>query len=142
MKNKKITLFLVLIALIILVLDRLSKVAALQGAHEKNYGLLFGLFASAEFRWLFVAVIIWVLCFFIYVLLLEEVHKNKLLLLGLLLMMTGLLGNLLDRILYGFVVDFISLGNLTTFNLSDVSITAGSLIVLGYIFLGKKIAKK
>ena len=137
MKKGNLALF-TLVVLLILVLDRATKLLALQGAHEVNYGLLFGLLANSENRWLFVAIIIWVLFFFIYVLSMKEVKKNSLLMLGLFLMMTGLVGNLLDRIFYGFVVDFIPLRDWTTFNLADISIATGSAILLWYIFSSKK----
>ena len=137
MKKGNLALF-ALVALLILVLDRATTLPALQGTHERNYGLLFGLLASGEHRWLFVAIIIWVLFFFIYVLSMKEVKKNSLLMLGLFLMMTGLVGNLLDRIFYGFVVDFIPLRDWTTFNLADISIATGSAILLWYIFSSKK----
>ena len=137
MSKGKIALFSI-VALLVLVLDRTTKLLALQGAHERNYGLLFGLLANSENRWLFVAIIILVLFFFVYVMRLGEVRRNNLLMLGLFLMMAGLIGNLLDRIFYGFVVDFIPLADWTTFNLSDVSIAAGSVIVLFYIFSSKK----
>ncbi len=126
-----------LVALLILALDRATKLLALQGVHERNYGLLFGLLASSEHRWLFVAIIILVLFFFVYVLSLREVRKSALLMLGLFLMMAGLVGNLLDRIFYGFVVDFIPFKDWTTFNLADISIAVGSVIVLWHIFRRK-----
>ena len=127
-----------IVALLVLVLDRATKLLALQGAHERNYGLLFGLLANDGYRWLFVVVIILVLSFFIYVMRLREIRRNNLLMLGLFLMMAGLVGNLLDRIFYGYVVDFIPLADWTTFNLADVSIAAGSVIVLFHIFSRNK----
>src|SRR3989344_3730430 len=137
MKKGNLALF-TLVVLLILVLDRATKLLALEGAHERNYGLLFGLLANSEHRWLFVAIIIWVLFFFIYVLSMKEVKKSSLLMLGLFLMMAGLAGNLLDRIFYGFVVDFIPFRDWTTFNLADMSIAAGSVIVLFHIFRQKR----
>jgi signal peptidase II len=56
------------------------------------------------------------------------------------LIFAGTLSNMLDRILLGHVVDYLSIGlpilNLTTFNIADLANTAG--IILLVIFLFKK----
>lgn len=137
MKNKTFTYF-VLVAILVLILDRVTKLFALQGQHVKNYGLLFGLFSNLELRWLFIVIIVAVLVFFIYVLNLKEVRKSSSLKLGLFLMIAGLLGNLIDRIFYGFIIDFIGFLGITTFNISDISILVGSIFVLTYIIKSKK----
>ncbi len=54
----------------------------------------------------------------------------------------GGIGNVFDRIAYGSVTDFmyIDLGffNTQIFNMADVSIVVGSLIIVSYTFVGKK----
>jgi len=54
----------------------------------------------------------------------------------------GGIGNVFDRIVYGSVTDFmyIDLGffNTQIFNMADVSIMFGALIIISYTFLGKK----
>ena len=54
----------------------------------------------------------------------------------------GGIGNVFDRIAYGSVTDFmyIDLGffNTQIFNMADVSIVVGSLIIVSYTFLSKK----
>lgn len=52
------------------------------------------------------------------------------------LMLGGIVGNLLDRILYGFIVDYLNLFGLFSFNLADLAICSGALI------LGWKVFKK
>ena len=37
----------------------------------------------------------------------------------------GLVGNLIDRIFYGYVIDYLSFGNFPIFNLADIGITIG-----------------
>jgi len=132
MKNKSFAYFL-LLGILVLIVDRITKLLALQGQHVKNYGLLFGLFSNLELRWIFVVIIVAVLIFFVYVLNLKEVRKSSLLQLGLFLMIAGLLGNLIDRIFYGFIIDFVKLSVISTFNVSDISITIGALLVVFYL---------
>jgi len=45
-------------------------------------------------------------------------------------MLAGLLGNLLDRVLFGFVRDFISIGIWPIFNVADTCATIGVLLLL------------
>jgi signal peptidase II len=42
----------------------------------------------------------------------------------------GSIGNLIDRILFGHVVDFVSVGNFAVFNVADSSITIGVAIMI------------
>ncbi|MFN3698824.1 MAG: signal peptidase II, partial [Dictyoglomus sp.] len=45
------------------------------------------------------------------------------------LILGGLLGNLYDRVFYGYVIDFIHIKNLFVFNLADLFITVGGILV-------------
>jgi signal peptidase II len=50
--------------------------------------------------------------------------------LGIWLVLAGAISNLLDRVVYGGVVDIIQLGGLSHFNVADVSILAGAAVIL------------
>jgi signal peptidase II len=53
----------------------------------------------------------------------------------------GALGNLIDRVLYGSVVDFISVGWFPVFNLADSGIVCGGILLVLWMYLletGKK----
>jgi len=50
------------------------------------------------------------------------------------MMLGGAIGNLIDRLLFGYVVDFIDARFWPVFNLADSSITVG-VIILAYVFL-------
>jgi signal peptidase II len=63
------------------------------------------------------------------------------------LVLGGALGNLIDRIRLGYVIDFIvvelpKLGfRWYTFNLADASLVVGVIMLLGYEFFGRKKAE-
>ena len=46
------------------------------------------------------------------------------------LILGGALGNLVDRIFHGFVIDFISIWIYPVFNLADIFITLGVLLII------------
>lgn len=45
------------------------------------------------------------------------------------LMIFGALSNLIDRLLFGFVIDYISIGTLSNFNLADAMIVSGAILI-------------
>ena len=139
------------IATLVLLLDQLSKWSALSnlklGIPEEvlpfmNWLLLFNSGAAFSFlaqssgwqRWFFT---ILGLAASLYILwLLRKNQSDKMLSWALSLILGGALGNVLDRIMYGAVVDFIDLhyGNWhwPAFNIADSAICIGAaLIVLG-----------
>ena len=139
------------IALIILVLDQLSKWSALSnlqmGIPEyvlpfMNWLLLFNPGAAFSFlaqgsgwqRWFF-TILGLIACIYI-IWLLRKSQNDKLLCVALSLILGGALGNVLDRIMFGAVVDFIDLHyanwHWPAFNLADSAICIGAaLIILG-----------
>ncbi len=50
----------------------------------------------------------------------------------------GGLGNLIDRVLYGYVVDFIVLRPLPVFNIADIGITVGLVVLFGTMWLSSR----
>jgi signal peptidase II len=66
----------------------------------------------------------------------------KIVMIGFTFVIGGGIGNVFDRIVYGSVTDFlyIDLGFFATeiFNMADVSIVIGALIILGHTMIGKK----
>jgi len=55
-------------------------------------------------------------------------HKLEITLLSFILF--GAISNILDRLIYGYVVDYLYLKNFTIFNLADVMISGGALILI------------
>ncbi len=66
------------------------------------------------------------------VLLREPLRASPLAQIGFGLIAGGAAGNVLDRFIHGYVVDFISVGSFYVFNVADACITAGlALVALG-----------
>ena len=99
--------------------------------YVENTGVAFSMFEDN--RWLLVAVtavmLIVVLAFF-----LSGKVTGKLELLSLSLIMSGGIGNLIDRISLGYVVDFIEFlfVDFYVFNFADCLITVGAFLIIGY----------
>ncbi|NLV22485.1 MAG: signal peptidase II [Syntrophomonadaceae bacterium] len=55
------------------------------------------------------------------------------------LIVGGALGNLIDRIIYGSVVDFISVGWFPVFNIADSAIVCGGALLVWWMFMDETI---
>ncbi len=104
--------------------------------YHRNTGGVFGLFAgpaSDTRRLFFVAATVAALAFVVY-LLRQWGGQSRTSLVGLSLVAGGAVGNLIDRIAYGEVVDFIDWYwgsyHWPTFNIADSAITAGTALLL------------
>lgn len=81
---------------------------------------------------------------FLLIYLVKVPRQAKLLSIGLALMLGGAVGNLIDRLLHGHVIDFIHVHyadawHYPIFNIADMGITIGvALIVIDMLFLEKK----
>lgn len=103
----------------------------------KNHGIAFGFPVSAGVFYIIIVL------FFIWLasgklLSFKEMRKKEIL--GVALIISGALGNLIDRIRLGYIIDFINFKDFVIFNLADVLIAAGVIILLEK-FLPTKIAK-
>lgn len=56
--------------------------------------------------------------------------ENKLFISGLSLILIGAISNLIDRLQSGYVIDYLYLKHFTVFNLADVCISLGAIIIL------------
>lgn len=108
-------------AFLAVILDQLSKyLFKSYFSVTRNYGAAFGLFQG--YKWLFVIVAV-IVVFLIY-----KYRNLNNLALGLLL--GGTIGNLVDRLVYGYVIDFINLGFWPSFNLADSFSTIGVFLLI------------
>ena len=104
-------------------------------SYLENRGAAFGIFQGRVYLLAFVTIIIMAVLFVMYQ---KTKKKTKLLTISTALIMTGAIGKLIDRLRYGFVVDFISWHwkntyYIPTFNVADICITVGTGLLILYI---------
>ena len=147
------------IAVAVLLLDQATKLIALAklALHESvalapflnltlvyNKGAAFGFLSSASgWQNLFFIGVALVACVVILYLLRRLGDNDRLLAVALMLVLGGAIGNLLDRLLYGHVVDFVDVyfrgWHWPAFNVADSAITIGAvLIALDALGIGKR----
>jgi signal peptidase II len=103
--------------------------------YVQNTGAAFGMFRGhvTLFILLSVAVAAWIVA---------ELRKRRghgrATLLGLSLILGGAIGNVIDRLRFGYVVDFIDLRVWPVFNIADSAITIGVTLLLWQSFFGSK----
>lgn len=83
-------------------------------------------------------------CVVIVVYWIKEKPRKKLLCISLMLIFSGGLGNAIDRLFYGYVVDFIETAfmDFPVFNIADISITFGTILFIINILFFDKDKKK
>lgn len=97
--------------------------------HVTNRGIAFGLLPEWGDCFLYVGIFV-VLFLILYHYRLKEASPFFHFCLG--LQLGGALGNLVDRIRYGYVVDFLDFKFWPVFNVADSSITIGTLLLVFY----------
>ncbi|MBI2916415.1 MAG: signal peptidase II [Chloroflexi bacterium] len=106
--------------------------------HVTNTGAAFGLFQgqAALFLWLGIVTMAVVLLLLFYR---SPTFGNPWARLALGLELGGGVGNLIDRVRWGQVVDFVDVGFWPVFNVADSSISVGVVVLAAYLFLsGRK----
>lgn len=134
-----------IIALLVLIIDQLSKLYAAQvlsksalvlipGVLEltylKNTGAAWGMFQGARIPFIVLTVAFLILCLWFYKKKRSELTKLSRIIL--LLIFSGALGNLIDRVVLGYVRDMIyfSLINFPVFNIADSAIVIGAILLV------------
>jgi len=151
-------MLLFLIALLVVAADQLSKVwirsnllvgqslfeaGFFRITHVNNTGAAFGLFQGQSFLLTIVA-LVGITVLLVYVLVIYRkfpLLDNRLGRSTLGLVLGGAVGNLIDRLRFGYVTDFISVGLWPAFNIADSAITVG-VILFAYSFLRSARAEK
>lgn len=136
--NKPLMVFLPAAA--VLLLDLLTKQLALRLPEEGinlgilklalsfNTGSAFGIFAGNNTALIFLTIAIIGFILYIY----PDLEEKKWVNLSLGLILGGALGNLIDRVIYGHVIDFIDFGFWPAFNIADSALTVGAIILIIY----------
>ncbi len=103
-----------------------------QFRYAENTGMAFSMFSGA--RWIFVALTV-VACVGVFYYLFSNRCKNLWLYWSLGVILSGGLGNLIDRVRFGYVVDFIepTFMDFAIFNIADCAVTCGAVVLVGYL---------
>lgn len=154
--KKKLYIIDVVILVLCVVLDRISKyfsvlklkghpsVPVISGVLELHYlennGAAFGLLQNQKIFFVFVAIIVFFTSLYILIRTPAKKKYNVIHIL-LVLIMSGAVGNMCDRFIYGYVVDFIyfSIVNFPIFNVADIFVTLSTaLLVIFLLFYYKE----
>ena len=134
----------VFVIALLVFLDRIAKIAAVgagetkeflfglfQFRYTENTGAAFSSFADNKIVLIVFTALVIILCLF---LLLTNKVKAKIPAVCLVMIVSGGIGNLIDRIANGFVVDFIEplFMNFAVFNVADIFITCGAILLMCY----------
>ncbi len=137
----------ILAVALLVFLDRISKNAAVaafgagdtkeflfglfQFRYTENTGAAFSSFADNKSILIVFTALVIILCLFV---LLAKKVKAKIPVVCLVLIVSGGIGNLIDRIAKGYVVDFIEplFMNFAVFNVADIFITCGAILLMCY----------
>ncbi len=107
--------------------------------YTHNDGMALGI-GSDTFRWIFIGVTVAICSVLIYLMFRSE-FKNKLYFASVACIVGGGVGNLIDRLFNGYVVDFLALSFFPPIcNFADYCITAGTVLLIIFIlfYYGKK----
>ena len=150
MKNKK-NLSLIMLGISIVIIDRITKLLLinkeitiipnfLNFTYTENNGVAFGIASNNTILIVLMNVIILAI---IIKFLKEKFSKtNYIIILSLIMILAGGIGNLIDRIAMEYVIDFIDVNILDfpAFNVADISITVGVIMIM--IILIKSLFEK
>ncbi|MFC1723595.1 signal peptidase II [Nanoarchaeota archaeon] len=103
-----------------------------------NTGAAFGLMKGYNILFFIAALAVFVLFIMYY----KEIVKDNYLMITASFILSGTIGNTLDRLYFGYVVDYLNLSFWPTFNLSDVFLTIGTIMLIWYMWGLKQPEKK
>ncbi|MBU2063460.1 MAG: signal peptidase II [Candidatus Omnitrophica bacterium] len=142
------------LAISLILLDQASKIAIIKKLHQNesipvvanifhltlvyNSGSAFGLFRNQN--WILIYITVSAIIFILYLLVRRPKFRSaKYLTLwqfSLLFILCGATGNLIDRLKFGYIVDFLDFRIWPIFNFADILITTGVLLLL-FVFFKK-----
>jgi signal peptidase II len=128
---------------IFFIADRWLKIIALEFAEKEPIRLIKGLFSFNFTENYYIAfslpltgpilnisVLLIIIALISYIIHLIWLKKDKLLIYLLTFILFGAISNILDRFLYGYVIDYLELKYFTVFNIADIMISGGAIITI------------
>jgi|GEM_PF-177124 len=107
--------------------------------HWYNSGAAFGIFQNGNLVFTILAIIVIILIFYYFP---RTQRGDWWLRVAMVMQFAGAAGNLIDRLIFKQVTDFISVGNFAIFNLADASISTGVAVLLIGVWLKERQEKK
>jgi signal peptidase II len=106
--------------------------------YVENFGAAFSMFENAYFILVPFSLLVTVFCGYFAIKARKASYKR--LSVAISMVISGAVGNLIDRISRGFVVDFISADfiNFPVFNVADILVVTGSVLTVALIFFTKE----
>ncbi len=113
--------------------------------YVENKGMAFGLLSGG--RWLFIVfTVIVLIVIFLFFVRSRTVYTPLIVRLAVVLIAAGAVGNLIDRIRLGYVVDYLHFvfwgHSFAVFNFADILVTCGTALLCIYIIFSDKFDKK
>ena len=102
--------------------------------HVRNYG---GAFSILQHKTAFLAAMGLIVPIALFAIMRKLIFADLRYLTACALITGGALGNLIDRLAYGYVVDYIAVGTFPVFNISDSFITVGAFFLAFLVFFNK-----
>ena len=146
----------IIIGIIVWLIDIITKISAvkvlmpirsvdiiksiLSFTYVENRGIAFGMFAGKRVLFIIISVIVLAAVVFVVVKTPKQ-SRGKFLKLGSALVISGAVGNLTDRIIKGFVVDFIEVKfmDFPVFNIADIAVCVGAaMLIIHFLFFDIK----
>ncbi|MFW5704257.1 MAG: signal peptidase II [Nanoarchaeota archaeon] len=137
--------------IILLLLDQITKTlmtgktlfqtSTLSLTYMENTGSAFGLFSGFQFYPQVITVLSIITIYFL-IKYKKEFWKTKILQWAHIFMIAGIASNMIDRIVYGFVKDFISISFFSTFNFADIYLTVAAVLLIVHMSRDTKNLKK
>jgi len=147
-EKKKILVFSIA-AIIIIVLDQITKfliVKSLEPGKQisiisnflyltqmHNFGAAFSLFQGMTTLIIWLSIIVIGIILYVF----DKIPRKKYVLVSTALLLGGITGNLIDRIRFGYVIDFIDFRIWPAFNIADSAITIGVIGLIIYLIRKK-----
>lgn len=146
----------IIIGIIVWLIDIITKISAvkvlmpmrsvdiikniLSFTYVENRGIAFGMFAGKRVLFIIISVIVLAAVVFVVVKTPKQ-SRSTFLKLGSALVISGAVGNLTDRIIKGFVVDFIEVKfiDFPVFNIADIAVCVGAaMLIIHFLFFDIK----
>lgn len=96
----------------------------------ENVGAGFGILRGYNLVFIIAAAAVLLMIIYFY----NQIIYDRLLVFSFAFLLGGTVGNMMDRLFFGHVIDYIDLSFWPTFNLSDMALTTGAVLLIVYMY--------